>query len=84
MPIKFGDCKVKKIQIGNVCFVAVRHIGIALDVSFDTLQDIVRNHLTQQYNFSGNKIGIGISDGGSKLSTTILGGCRVILGQHTR
>ena len=84
MPIKFGDRKVKTIQIGNVCFVAVRHIGIALDVIFDTLQDIVRNHLTQQYNFSRNKIGIDISDGGSKLSTAILGGCRVILGQHTR
>ena len=48
MPIKFGDRKVKTIQIGNVCFVAVRHIGIALDVIFDTLQDVVRNHLTQQ------------------------------------
>ena len=42
--IKFGDCKVKTIQ----WFVAVRHIGIALGVSSDTLKGIVRNHLSQQ------------------------------------
>ena len=44
--IKFGDCKVKAIQIENEWFVAVRHIGIALDVTSDTLKSIVRNHLT--------------------------------------
>ena len=34
--IKFGDCKVKAITIGNVFFVAVHHIVIALGISFDT------------------------------------------------
>ena len=29
--IKFGDCKVKKMQIGNEWFATVRHIVIMLD-----------------------------------------------------
>ena len=55
--IRFGDCKVKTIQIGNEWFVAVRDIGIALAVSSDTLKGIVRNHLTQPYKFSRKEIG---------------------------
>ena len=50
--IKFGNCKVKKIQIGNEPFVAERHIGNASGASFDTLTGIVRDHLPQQYSFS--------------------------------
>ena len=78
--IKFGDCKVKKMQIGNEWFAAVRHIGIALDVSSDTLRGIIRNHLPQQYKFPRKQIGIDSSYDGSKLITTIPGACRVILG----
>ena len=36
--IKFGDCKIKTIQIEDKWFVSVRHIGIALGVSSDTLK----------------------------------------------
>ena len=78
--IKFGDCKVKAITIGNVFFVAVHHIVIALGIIFDTLKDIVRNHLPQQHRFSRKKIGIDISYNSSKLFTTIPGACRVKLG----
>ena len=42
--IKFGDCKIKTIQIEDKWFVFVRHIGIALGVSSDTLKGIVRHH----------------------------------------
>ena len=49
--IKFGDCKIQTIQIEDEWFVSVCHIGIALDVSSDTLKGIVRNHLPQQYRF---------------------------------
>ena len=45
--IKFGDFKIKTIQIESEWFVSVRHIGIALGVSFDTLKGIVRHHLPQ-------------------------------------
>ena len=34
--IKYGNSKVKTIQIGNEWFISVRHIGIVLDVSSDT------------------------------------------------
>ena len=76
---KFGDCKVKTIQIGNEWFVAVRHIDIALGVNPDTLKGIVCNHLPQKYKFSRKLIGIDSSYDGSKLFTTIPGACRVIL-----
>ena len=46
--MKFGDCKVKTMQIKDEWFVSVRHIGIALGVSSDTLKGIVRHHLSQQ------------------------------------
>ena len=46
--IKFGDCKIKAIQIEDERFVSVRHNGIALGVSPDTLKGIVRNHLPPQ------------------------------------
>ena len=36
--IKFGDFKIKAIQIEDEWFVSVRHISIALDVSSDTLK----------------------------------------------
>ena len=47
---------------------------------FDTLKGIIRNHLPQQYRFSGKDIGTDSSYDDSKLFTTILGACRVILG----
>ena len=43
--IKFGDCKIKTIQIENEWFVTVRHIGIALGVSSVTLKGIARNQM---------------------------------------
>ena len=70
--IKFGDCKVNKIQIEKAWYVAVRHIGIVLGVSSDTLKGTVRNHLPQQNTFSRKEIGTDISCDGSKLFTTIL------------
>ena len=56
--IKFGDCKIKTIQIENEWFVSVRHISIALGMSSDTSKGIVRNHLPQQYKFSRKEIDI--------------------------
>ena len=56
--IKFGDFKIKTIQIESEWFVSVRHIGIALGVSFDTLKGIERHHLPQQYKFSRKEINI--------------------------
>ena len=78
--IKFGDCKIKTIQIENEWFVSVRHIGITLGVISVTLKGIVRNHLPQQYKFSRKEINIDDPYDGSKLFTTISGACRVILG----
>ena len=78
--IKFGDCKIKTIQIEDEWFVSVRHIGIALGVDSDTLEGIVRHHLPQQYKFSRKEINTDDSYDGSKLFTTIPDACRVILG----
>ena len=78
--IKFGDCKIKTIQIEDEWFVSVRHIGIALGVDSDTLEGIVRHHLPQQYKFSRKEINIDDSYDGCKLFTTIPAACRVILG----
>ena len=50
--IKFGDCKIKTIQIEDKWFVSVRHIGIALGLGPDALKGILRNHLPRQYKFS--------------------------------
>ena len=50
--IKFGDCKIKTIQTESEWLVSVRHIGIALGVSSDTLKGIVHHHLPQRYKFS--------------------------------
>ena len=55
--IKFGDCKIKTIQIENEWLASV-HIGIALGVSSDTVKGIVRHHLPQQYKFSRKEINI--------------------------
>ena len=77
--IKFGDCKIKKIQIEDEWFVSVRHIGTALGVDSGTLRGIVRNHLPQQYKFSRKEINNDDYYDGSKLFTTIPGTCRVIL-----
>ena len=41
--IKFGDCKIKTIQMEYEWFVSLRHI--ALGVGPDTLKGIVRHHL---------------------------------------
>ena len=78
--IKFGDCKIKTIQIEDKWFVPVCHIGIALGVGSATLKGIVCHHLPQQYNFLKKEINIDDSYDGSKLFTTIPGTCRVILG----
>ena len=78
--IQFGDCKIKTIQIVDEWFASVRHIGIALGVSSDTLKGVVRHHLPQQYKFSGKEINNDGDYDGSKLFTTIPGACRVILG----
>ena len=51
----------------------VRHSGIALGVSSDTLKGIVRNHLPQQYKFSRKEINIDEYYDGSKLFTAIPG-----------
>ena len=77
--IKFGDCKIKTIQIENEWFVSVRHIGITLGVISVTLKGIVRNHLPQQYKFSRKEVNIDDPHDGSKLFTVISGACRVIL-----
>ena len=69
--IKFGDCKIKTIQIEDEWFVSVRHIGIALGVGPDTLKGIVRHYLLLQYRFSRKEINIGDFYDGSKLFTTI-------------
>ena len=50
--IKFGDCKIKTMQIEDEWFVSVRCNHVALGVSSVTLKSIVRNHLPQQYRFS--------------------------------
>ena len=71
--IKFGDSKIKKIQIEDEWFVSVRHDGIALGISSDTLKGIVRRHLPQQYKFSRKEIKIDDDYDGSKLFTTIPG-----------
>ena len=78
--IKLGDCKTKTIQIEDEWFVSMRHIGIALGISFNTLKGIVCHHLPQQYKFSRKEINIDDDYDGSKLFTTIPGACRVILG----
>ena len=54
--IKFGDCKIKTLQIEDEWFVPVRHIGIALGLGSDTLKGIVRHHLRQQHKFSRKEI----------------------------
>ena len=77
---KFGDCKIKTVQIEDEWFVSVRHIGIALGVSSATLKGIVRHHLPPQYKFSRKEINIDEDYDGSKLFTTMPGACRVILG----
>ena len=78
--IKFEDCKIKTIQIEDERFVSVHDIGIGLGVSFDSLKGIMRHHLPQEYKFSRKEINIDHNYNGSKLFTTILGACRVILG----
>ena len=78
--IKFGDCKIKTIQMEYEWFVSLRHIDIALGVGPDTLKGIVRHHLPQQYKFSRKEINIDDPYDGSKLFTTIPGAWRVILG----
>ena len=46
--IKFGDCKVNMIQIGNEWFVIVCHISVALGVSSDSIKGILCNYLSPQ------------------------------------
>ena len=77
--IKFEDCKIKAIQIEDEWFVSVRHIGIALGVSSDTLKGIVRHHLPQQYKFSRKEMNIDHPYDSSELFATITGTCSVIL-----
>ena len=77
--IKFGDDKVKTIQIGNKWFVAVRDILIVSGASPDTLKGIVHNNLPHQYKCSIKEIGISGSYYGSKYFTLIPRTCRLIL-----
>ena len=77
--IKFGDDKVKTIQIGNKWFVAVRDILIVSSASPDTLKGIVHNNLPHQYKCSIKEIGISGSYYGSKYFTVIPTTCRLIL-----
>ena len=77
--IKFGDDKVKTIQIGNKWFVAVRDILIVSGASPDTLKGIVHNNLPHQYKCSIKEIGISGSYYGSKYFTVIPRTCRLIL-----
>ena len=77
--VKFGDYKIKILQIEDEWFVSVHHIGIALVGGSDTLKGIVRHHLPQQYKSSRKEINIDDSYAGSKLFTKIPGACRVIL-----
>ena len=78
--IRFRDWKINTIQIEDEWLVSVRHVGIALGVSSDTLKGIVHHHLPQQYKFSRKEINIDDSYDGSKLFTAIPGACTVILG----
>ena len=78
--IKFGDCKIKTIQVEDEWFVSVHHIGITLGVSSDKLKGIARHHFPQQYKFSRKEINIDDDCDGSKLFTTIPDAYRVILG----
>ena len=78
--IKFGDRKVKTIQIEIDWFVSVRHIGIALCVKSDTLKGIVSHHLSHKFKFSRKEINIDDPYDDPKLFTTIPRTCRVILG----
>lgn len=73
---KFGDPKVKIIQIGHELFLAEAHVGISLGVNFNTLH----NHLPQEYEFSRKEIDMNISYDGSKLFTIIPGDYRIIIG----
>lgn len=50
----------------------MRHTGIVLGVSFNTLKGEVRKHSPQQNKFSRKVIDIDISYDGSKLLATIL------------
>ena len=59
---------------------SVRYIGIALGMRSDTLKDIVRHHLPQQYKFSRKEINIDDPYYDSKLFTTMSGSCTIILG----
>ena len=77
--IKFGDCKVNMIQIGNEWFVIVCHISVALGVSSDSIKGILCNYLSPQYKFFRKEICIDISYEDFKLSTTIPAHWRVIL-----
>ena len=54
--IKFGDCKIKTIQIEDEWFVSVRHIGIALGVSSDTLKGIYVIIYLSNINFQEKKL----------------------------
>ena len=76
--IKFGDFKIKTIQLEDGWFVSVRNIGIALGASFDTLKCIVRHRLPLQCKFSRKEINIDDSYDSSKLFTAIPGACRMI------
>ena len=55
--VKFGDYKIKTIQIEGEWFVSVRHISIALSVDSDTLKGIVCHQFTPpNIKFQENKL----------------------------
>ena len=77
--IKFGNNKIKTIQVRDDCFVAVQKIGTALGISTDSLKALVRNHLPTDLRLSREYIGLDIPHDGAKVFTTITGACRLIL-----
>ena len=54
--VKFGDYKIKTIQIEGEWFVSVRHISIALSVDSDTLKGTVCHHLLPNIKFQENTL----------------------------
>ena len=77
--IKFGEKKIKTIQIRDDCFVSVKKIGEALEMPCANFKALVQNHLPKHLCLSRTFIGLDISYERSKTFTTIAGACRLIL-----
>ena len=77
--IKFGEQKIRTIQVGDDCFVSIKKIGEALDMTHTNFKALVQNHLPEHLRMSRSYIGLDISYERSKIFTTIAGACRLIL-----